>query len=477
MKKTLLQLSVLGLAALSAQAETKRPNVILVLADDLGYGDLACHGNTVVKTPRLDKFARESVEFTSFRVSPVCSATRASVMTGRWNFRTGVTDVRPQASQMDATETILAKPLKAAGYATAMFGKWHIGDVSAKGKNSPRAMGFDDALSFQGATLRQYFDPPLFHNGEPVKTTGYSQDIFTDAAIDFIKKNKDKPFFIYLPYNLIHTPLQVPTQLEAEYDNLGLEDSTRKIYGMVKSVDNTFGRLLDTLKKLGLEDNTLVIFFADNGPCSSSKPFDRHMAGLRGLKGTVYENGIRVPCFMRWPDGFKAPATCPRPAAHVDLFPTILAACGVPVPAKCDLDGINLLSILKNPSAPKADYPNRTFFFQWDSGQVPRRGQAFTVVTEDWKLVQPCGMDDAHQAHIRNSYATLCRQQGLKENATIDGPARYELYNLANDPGETKNLAKEHPEIVAKMKAQYDIWFSKAAKRWENEEAYRQPMP
>jgi len=481
MPKHLLTLTALGLATLPATAASAipqsalrtphsdappaRPNIILILADDLGYGDLACHGNPTVKTPRLDKFARESIELTSFRVSPVSAPTRASTLTGRWNFRTGVPDVRPQSAQIDPAEILIAAPLKAAGYATAMFGKWHLGNVTAKTKNSPNALGFDETLTFAGSALRQYFDPPLYHNGAPIKTKGYSQDIFTDAAIAFIRKTTaaNKPFFIYLPYNLIHTPLQVPTDLENEYDNLGLRDSTRKIYGMVRSVDTTFGRLLDTLKTLGIENNTLVIFLSDNGPCSSSKPFDRYMAGLRGLKGTVYENGIRVPCFMRWPAAFKTPATITRPAAHIDLFPTILAACEVPVPPTCALDGINLLPILKNP---KGDYPDRTFYFQWDSAPVPRRGQAYTVVTEQWKLVQPCGMDDPNQAHIRAAYAELCRQQNRAENATIDGPARYELYNLATDPAETQNQATAHPEIVAKLKAQYDAWFTDTAKRW-----------
>ena len=191
----------------------------------------------------------------------------------------------------------------------------------------------------------------MLHNGQPEKHTGYCLDIFTDAAIHFIRQNRSRPFFVYLPSNLIHTPLQVAPELAAEFDALGLGDSTRKIYGMIRNVDNNFGRVRAALAELGLEDNTLLIFTSDNGPCSGSQPVDRHMAGLHGLKGTVYENGIRVPCFMRWPAGFQSPAKVTRLTAHLDVLPTVLEACGVPVRADMKLDGGSLLPLLRNPSA------------------------------------------------------------------------------------------------------------------------------
>jgi arylsulfatase/arylsulfatase A len=201
---------------------------------------------------------------------------------------------------------------------------------------------------------------------------------------------------------------------------------------------------------------------SDNGPCSGSKPVDRHMAGLHGLKGTVYENGIRVPCFMRWPAGFTSPAKVTRLAAHVDILPTVLETCGVPVQPETKLDGASLLPLLRKPSA---NWPDRTLFFQWDSGQAPRRGHAFAVLTEKWKLVQPCGMDMPQQQHIRDRYAELCRLQGRGERS-IEGAPRHELYDLAADPGETKDLAAAQPEIVAKMKKQYEAWFDEVADRW-----------
>ncbi|MBM3892434.1 MAG: arylsulfatase, partial [Verrucomicrobia bacterium] len=386
-------------------------NVVIFLTDDQGYGDLGSRGNPHVKTPQMDAFAREAVELANFHVSPVCSPTRASLVTGRYNFRTGVCDVFGKATQMDPAETTLAEVLRSAGYATGIFGKWHLGDDAER---RPNAQGFDEALSFPGAAMRQYFNPDLFHNGERKKFNGYCMDIFTDAAIEFVKKNRAKPFFVYLPTNLIHTPLQVDEELAAPYLAIGLGPQTSKVYGMLKSMDANFGRLRATLRELGLEDNTLLLFTSDNGPCSGSAPTNRFMAGLHGLKGTVYENGIRVPCFTRWPAGFRSPAKVTRLTAHIDVMPTVLEACGVAAPEGIKLDGSSLLPLLRDP---KAEWPGRTLFLQWDSGQKPRRGHAFCVLTEKWKLVQPCGMDLPRQQHIRDRYAELCRLQGRGERS------------------------------------------------------------
>lgn len=456
--------AALACAAPAADAGSPaKPNIVVFLVDDLGFGDIACHGNPIVKTPNIDAFAREAVELTRFHVSPVCAPTRASLMTGRYNFRTGVADVFGPASQMDTSEVTIAEKLREAGYATGIFGKWHLGEGPER---CPNAKGFEEALGFEGAALKQYFDPTLLHNGKPEKETGYCMDIFTDAAIRFVKEHRTKPFFLYLPANLIHSPLMVPPKLAVEYDAAGLENSTAKVYGMIRSVDNNFGRLRAALKELGLEDNTLLILTSDNGPQLSVQQKDRYTAGLHGLKGSVYENGIRVPCFMRWPDGFPGPASVSQLTAHIDVLPTILEACGVGI-AGMKVDGISLLPLLRNSSTV---WPDRTFFFQWDSGQEPRRGQAFAVVTGKWKLVQPCGMDKQSQKHIRDTYTEFCRLQGRGERS-IDGPPRYELYDISADPGETKDLAAAHPEIVEQMKKQYDAWFDDVAARWLRPEA------
>jgi arylsulfatase/arylsulfatase A len=205
-----------------------------------------------------------------------------------------------------------------------------------------------------------------------------------------------------------------------------------------------------------------LLFASDNGPCSGSVPLNRFMAGLHGLKGTVYENGIRVPCFARWPAGFHSPAKVTRLTAHLDVMPTVLDACGVAVPPGTRLDGVSLLPLLRNSAA---DWLQRTLFFQWDSGQQPRRGQAFCVLTERWKLVQPCGMDLPPQQHIRDRYTELCRLQN-RGVRSMEGPPRYELYDTSTDPGETRDLAAAQPAVVEAMKKQYETWFDDVCQRW-----------
>lgn len=444
-----------------AAENQQKPNVILVLIDDQGWGDLGSHGNPYVKTPNMDAFARVAAHLPRFHVNPVCAPTRASLMTGRYNFRTGVTDVFDAACNMDPGEVTVAEALGAAGYATGIFGKWHLG---SEGRHAPNAQGFQESLVFRGSSLvaKQYFDPTLLHNGKLRQLKGYCTDVFTEAAIGFIKAHRSEPFFVYLATNVIHTPLRVADELAAPFRAAGLDEKTAAICGMLENVDDNFGRLRKAIKGLGLEDNTLLIFTSDNGPCAGSVTMNRYMAGLHGLKGTVYENGIRVPCYVRWPAGFKSPTKVERLAAHIDMMPTILDACGVAMPKGVELDGVSLLPLLRNP---RAAWPERTLFLQWDAGQVPRRGNACTVVTERWKLVQPTGMDAPRQQHIRDRYAELCKAQGRGER-TMEGSPRYELYDIAADPGETKDLAGTHPQVVEKMKQQYVEWFDDVTVRW-----------
>lgn len=462
--------AVVLLAAANLRADAARPNVVLFLTDDQGYGDLGCHGHPHLKTPHLDAFAKEAIELTRFHVSPVCSPTRASIMTGRYHLRTGVCDVFGAATKMDPSEVTLAEALRGAGYATGIFGKWHLGDDPER---YPGAQGFDEALVHTGAAMRSYFDPELVHNGKREPRPGYCMDIFTEAAVEFVREHRAGPFFVYLAANLIHTPLQVEEELAAPYLELGLGAMTSKAYGMLRSVDNSFAKLRGTLRELGLEENTLLLFTADNGPCSGSVPTNRYMAGLHGLKGTVYENGIRVPCFLRWPARFGAAGKVERLTAHIDLMPTVLDACGVARPAGVALDGRSLLPLLGQPDA---DWPARTLFFQWDSGQTPRRGHAWCAVTERWKLVQPAGMDSPQQQHIRDRYAELCRLQGRGERS-IEGEARYELYDLAADPGETKDLAGAEPDVVRGLRQQYEAWFDDVAVRWKESLGHSPPGP
>jgi arylsulfatase A-like enzyme len=256
--------------------------------------------------------------------------------------------------------------------------------------------------------------------------------------------------------------VQIADELRTPFAGRGLDGKTEKVCAMLKNVDDNFGRLRAALREAGLEENTLLIFTSDNGPCSGSISEKRFMAGLHGLKGTVYENGIRVPCYMRWPSGFSAPARVERLTAHIDVMPTVLEACGAAAPAGVKFDGVSLMPLLRNPSA---NWPDRTLFIQWDSGKTPRRGHAFAVLTERWKLVQPTGMDKPVQQLIRDRYAELCKAQG-RGNRTIEGPPRHELYDLPADAGETRDVAAAHPEIAERMRKQYDAWFTDVAARW-----------
>lgn len=437
------------------------PSVVLFLADDLGYGDIGAHGNDRVKTPNIDAFARDSVELAQYRVSPVCSPTRASLLTGRYSFRGGVCDVFGKACELDPAEVTLAEALRASGYATGIFGKWHLGADEA---HSPNAQGFDEALYAPGPAIptKEYFDPDLRHNGQPEERKGYCMDVFADAAIDFMRQNRDRPFFVYLPANLIHTPLVVADELSKPFLEAGVSESTAKIYGMIRSVDSAFGRVRSALEELGIAKDTLLIFTSDNGPCSGSKPLDRDMAGLHGLKGTVYDNGIRVPCFARWPKGFASPGKVDRQTAHIDIMPTVLEVCGAAAPAGVSLDGRSLMPLLRQPSIA---WDDRELFFQWDSGQRPRRGSAYAVLTDRWKLVQPVGMDAANQQHIRDRYAELCRLQGRGERS-IEGKPRHELYAIKDDPGEAEDLAARHADVVDGLRRRYEAWYDDVCSRW-----------
>lgn len=288
-----------GIASASKDTSNKRPNIVMILTDDQGYGDIGCHGNDILKTPNIDTLARDGVEFTNFCVYPVCSPTRAGLMTGRYCYRTGVTDTWLGRSMMYPDEFTIAEALKTAGYKNGIFGKWHLGD------NYPmRAIdqGFDESVICRGGGLSQpsgppnngYFDPILELNGVPFKSKGYCTDIFTDATIDYITRHKDKPFFTYVAYNAPHVPLEIDEKYVAPYKSVGLDDVTAATYGMIANIDYNVGRIMQTLHDLKLEENTILIFFTDNGP-----QYPRYNSGLRDVKGSVYEGGIHVPFFIR----------------------------------------------------------------------------------------------------------------------------------------------------------------------------------
>ncbi|MGH8247251.1 MAG: arylsulfatase [Gammaproteobacteria bacterium] len=445
-----------GSAAFGLQRPVeRRPNVVLIITDDQGYGDLGFHGNSKIRTPHLDAFARQSVRFRSFYVLPVCAPTRASLMTGRYYYRTGVTDTYIGRAMMHGDEVTLAEMLVMAGYSTGIFGKWHLGDNFPM---RPIDQGFQEALVHRGGGIGQpadppgndYFDPALQHNGKEVKTQGYCSDVFTDAAIHFIEENKNRPFFAYLAYNAPHTPLRVPERYRALYEHSTFSrsefasvghplpsepdaETTARVYGMATNIDDNVGRLLGRLKELGLFDDTVVLFLTDNGPQQV-----RYNAGMLERKGSVHEGGIRVPLFVRWPGKLKPGLEVPEFAAVIDIAPTILEICGAPRTAGVRFDGTSVLPLLQG----RFDgWPDRTLFVQWHRGDIPELLRAFAVRSRQYKLVQSLGAGE--------------------QRPPDRAPLR--LYDMIRDPLEQYDIASDHPETVRQMREAYEAWFRDVA--------------
>ncbi len=434
---------------LSAAVAEDRPNVILIMTDDQGYGDLGVHGNSIIKAPVLDRFAGQSVEVKSFYVSPCCAPTRASLMTGRYNYRTGVTDTWLGRAMMHTDEVTIAEMLRGAGYRTAIFGKWHLGDCYPM---RPMDQGFEESLVHTGGGLCQpagppgnsYFDPSLLHNGRRVKTKGYCSDVFVDALLKFVRRHRREPFFVYLPFNCPHGPFQVAEKYSRPYDDLKMKPgdfpavghlrptvpkNTAAVFGMVQNIDENVERILNTLDELNLAENTIVVFLTDNGPNGA-----RYDAGMKAFKGSVYEGGIRTAFYVRWPARLKPGRVVRQAAAHIDVLPTLLEACGVAPPKDVQLDGRSILPLLEGK---QVAWSPRTLFFQWHRGDEPVRYRACAARSANYKLVQPSwkvqpGADPA------------------------DVP--FELYDMKKDPLELVNIAAQHPQTVERLRKQYDAW-------------------
>jgi arylsulfatase A-like enzyme len=414
--------ALLGSAsALAVTARTRRPpNVIILITDDQGFGDLSLHGNPHLATPHIDSIGRDGIRFSQFQVSPVCSPTRSSLMTGRYNYRTGVVDTYLGRSLMHPGEVTLPEYLARAGYRTGIFGKWHLGD------NHPmRAMdqGFEESIVCNGGGIGQpsdppansYYDPVLQHNGRARRFTGYCTDIFFDQATRWIERVKKDRFFCYLSTNAPHDPLTIAAEKVEPFRAQGLDEPTARTYAMIANIDDNVGRLLAFLRRQKLERDTLLIFLTDNGPQR-----DRFNAGMRGRKGTVYQGGIRVPCFWKWPGGWTGGREVNRIAAHIDILPTLLELAALKAGGP-PLDGRSLLPLLRDEPVEWAD---RTLFTQWHRGDEPELFRACAARNQRYKLV--------------------------------DGR---ELYDLLADPGETRDVAAERPEIARKLRAQTEAWF------------------
>lgn len=434
------------------------------MTDDQGYGDFGVQGNPLFKTPRIDRLAEQSASMEVFYVCPVCSPTRSSLMTGRYNYRTRCIDTYRGRSQMAPEEITLAEALQAAGYATGIFGKWHLGDAYPM---RPIDQGFDKAVVHRGGGLaqdsepienrRRYTDPILLEDGQKFQADGYCTDVYFDRAMQFIEKSQatGQNFFAYIATNTPHSPFHdVPAELYEQYKQVDFrpimknvkpgqkvpdrQDKLARIAAMITNIDQNVGRLLDRLDQLDAAENTIVIYMVDNGPNSR-----RYAGPFRGHKGTVYEGGIRSPFWIRWPAVLASGTASQKPVAHIDVTPTLLEACGAPLPEGVALDGRSFLGLLRGEDIP---WPSRTLATQWHRGDVPERYHHFMIRDDRWKLLNPSNPGDEQ----------------------LKGQPAFELYDLANDPGEQQNLAERHPEHVARLRKAYDRWFDDVSSTRDN---------
>jgi arylsulfatase A-like enzyme len=418
----------LALIALPCPAADK-PNLVILLADDSGWGDYSINGNTNVNTPNIDSLARSGAMFDRFFVCSVCAPTRAEFLTGRYHPRSGVRGVSTGLERMNTDEKTLADAFKAAGYATGAFGKWHNG---SQWPYHPLARGFDEYYGFTSGHWGEYFDAPLEHNGHPVRGKGYIADDFTDHALEFIEKSKARPFVCYLPFNTPHSPFCVPAEfwerfkdkpitLRGPGGNAEALPVTRCALAMVENLDANVGRVLRKLDELALSENTIVVYFSDNGPNSG-----RWNGGMKGDKGSTDEGGVRSTFAIRWPGKIKAGTTVREIAGAIDLLPTLASLAGVPLVSTKPLDGKDLSPLLLRTAR---DWPER-MIFSHQNGKV-------SVRTQQHRL------DD-----------------------------RGALFDMIADPGQTSDISKDQPELAAKLSQAVAAWRSDVLPKQRDERPY-----
>jgi arylsulfatase A-like enzyme len=431
-----------------------RPNIVFILTDDQGYGDVSCHGNPVLQTPNIDQLHREGVRFTDFHVSPTCAPTRSALLTGRHEFKNGVTHTILERERLTLKATTLAQVLRAAGYTTGIFGKWHLGDEP---KFRPDRRGFDEVFIHGAGGIGQtyagscgdapgntYFNPAILHNGHFVRTTGYCTDVFFTQATNWIARVKGrKPFLAWIAPNAPHAPFQVRPEDEARYASKVKGTNVAKYFGMIANIDDNVGRLLDALRDWNLERDTLVIFMNDNGGTVGTGLFN---AGMRGSKNTPWLGGTRAASLWRWP-GRLAPADVPALTAHVDVFPTLAELAGAKLSRRVatQIEGRSLAPLLENPRAPWADRVLFTHCGRWPKG----------APIEDWKF---------NSCSVRNTRWHLVSTNG-------GARAQWRLFDVAADPGETRDVVGEHPGVTRELALAYNAWWASLPPLLVNEKA------
>jgi arylsulfatase A-like enzyme len=406
----LLAALFIAVGAVHAAEPARKPNIVVILADDQGWGDLSVHGNTNLHTPNIDSLAKDGAIFDRFFVQPVCSPTRAEFLTGRYHTRGGVFGVSTGGERLDLDEKTIADTFKAAGYATGAFGKWHNG---TQYPYHPNGRGFEEYYGFTSGHWGEYFDPPLDHNGKLVKGKGYITDDLTDHAMAFMEKHRDRPFLCYLPFNTPHSPMQVPDKFYAKFKDADLKlrhpgqgkqkedlSHTRAALAMVENIDWNVGRVLTKLDSLKLANDTMVLYFSDNGPNGW-----RWNGGMRGRKGSTDEGGVRSPLLIRWPGKIKPGTKITEIAGAIDLLPTLAAMAGVKPVSEQPLDGKSLATLLMGGAV---EWPERMLFAHWN-GRVSVRTQKFRL-------------DDAGR-----------------------------LNDMVADPSQTNDVSSQHPDAAKEL--------------------------
>lgn len=451
-----------------------KPNILFILADDMGYGDFSVFNEGRSQTPALDQLMSESTCFSQqYTASPVCNPSRACLMTGRYPHRTGSIDTLEWRGleRLALREITLADCLKSAGYTTGLIGKWHLGAFDMR--YHPRNRGFDETVCFRGG-MHDYYDWRVEFNEQLVKADGrYLTDVWTEEAVSFIKHHQREPFFLHLTYNAPHTPLQAPAEdVQPFAEKNAFTPAVSTLYGMLKHMDSGIAHVMDTLEQCGIADNTIVLFTSDNGPQFGGEGDDcleRFNCHLNGAKCSVYEGGIRVPMLLRWPDGLEGRREINEMVHFSDWFPTLLAIAGAELPRDRVIDGVNILPLLhgeKNTSCTKR-------FWQWNR-YTPIGTCNAAARDGEWKLVRP---------QIPEAMATPCvdpwlrivmyEPEKLPENGlisdpepprTVPEPPPAELYNIAEDPCETKNFADTYPEILHRLMCDLENWFDDVEK-------------
>lgn len=432
----------------------KRPNILFVLTDDQGYGDVSAHGNPVLKTPNLDRLHREGVRFTDFHVSPTCSPTRSALMTGRHEFKNGITHTILERERLTLNATTVAQVLKSAGYTTGIFGKWHLGDEP---EYQPNRRGFDEVFIHGGGGVGQiypgscgdapgnkYFDPALLHNGTFVKTKGYCADLYYEYATKWIDRQRQSgtPFFAYIPSNTPHGPYIAKPEDRALYSGKDLSPETENFFGMIHNIDQNLGKLLNKLDEWKIANNTLVIFMNDNGGTAGVQVYN---AKMRGQKGSAWIGGTHASSFWRWP-GVIQPADCKSLTAHIDFLPTLAEIAGAQLSptVRAQVEGRSLIPLLENPVAKWSDRFLFTHQGRWAKFADPQQSK--------YKMCS-----------VRSTRWHLVSEDGAAQPS-------WQLFDITNDYSETTNVADQYPEVVAAHAAEFDKFWSAALPMMVNEQ-------